>query len=80
MTTTRELLWIDHESVPAKSGEVLSIENPATEELLATVPRARRDLRDGGGLAFGPRRTHQGDTRSGSTHDRSIGRRAAATG
>ncbi|MEZ0228729.1 MAG: aldehyde dehydrogenase, partial [Planctomycetota bacterium] len=38
-----ELLWIDHESIPAKSGETMTIENPATEEVLATVPRARKE-------------------------------------
>lgn len=38
-----ELLWIDHESVPALSGETLTIENPATEEAIATVPRARKE-------------------------------------
>ncbi len=38
-----ELLWIDHESIPAKSGETLTIENPATEEPIATVPRARKE-------------------------------------
>ncbi len=38
-----ELMWIDGERAPARSGETLAIENPATEETIATVPRARSD-------------------------------------
>jgi len=34
-------MWIDHEHVGARDGETLTIENPATEEPIATVPRAR---------------------------------------
>ena len=36
-----ERMWIDHEHVGARDGETLTIENPATEEPIATVPRAR---------------------------------------
>jgi len=38
-----ESLWIDGEPTTAKSGETLTIENPATEEPIATVPRARKE-------------------------------------
>jgi betaine-aldehyde dehydrogenase len=36
-----ERMWIDHEHVDARDAETLTIENPATEEPIATVPRAR---------------------------------------
>jgi betaine-aldehyde dehydrogenase len=36
-------MWIDGEPAQARSGETLTIENPATEEPIATVPRARQD-------------------------------------
>ena len=34
-------MWIDHEREAARGGETLRVENPATEEALATVPRAQ---------------------------------------
>lgn len=41
--TQAALGWIDHESVAARSGETMAIENPATEEPIATVPRMRKE-------------------------------------
>ena len=38
-----ELMWIDGDLVPARHGEVMTIENPATEEPIATVPRAQKE-------------------------------------
>ena len=34
-------MWIDHKREGAQSGETMRVENPATEETLATVPRAQ---------------------------------------
>jgi acyl-CoA reductase-like NAD-dependent aldehyde dehydrogenase len=34
-------MWIDGASVGARSGETLPVENPATESVIGTVPRAR---------------------------------------
>lgn len=41
--TRKAQMWIAREWVDARSGETLTIENPATEEPLATVPRARAE-------------------------------------
>jgi len=34
-------MWIDHKREGAQSGETMRVENPATEETIATVPRAQ---------------------------------------
>ena len=34
-------MWIDHKRESAQSGETMRVENPATEEIIATVPRAQ---------------------------------------
>ncbi|HKE92024.1 MAG TPA: aldehyde dehydrogenase family protein [Gemmatimonadales bacterium] len=34
-------MWIDHQRVGAQSGDAMTIENPATEEPIGRVPRAR---------------------------------------
>jgi betaine-aldehyde dehydrogenase len=34
-------MWIDHQHQGARSGETMPVENPATEEVLAHVPRAQ---------------------------------------
>jgi betaine-aldehyde dehydrogenase len=34
-------MWIDHREQPAESGATLPVENPATEETIACVPRAQ---------------------------------------
>ncbi len=34
-------MWIDHQTGGARGGETMSVENPATEEIIATVPRAQ---------------------------------------
>jgi len=34
-------MWIDHKHEDAQSGETMRVENPATEEIIATVPRAQ---------------------------------------
>src|SRR5207237_4596751 len=39
----QRLCWIDHELRDARSGERLTIENPASEQPLATVPRCGAD-------------------------------------
>lgn len=36
-------MWIGHEQVEARSGQTFPVEDPATEEVLATVPRAGPD-------------------------------------
>jgi betaine-aldehyde dehydrogenase len=36
-------MWIAHEHADALSGETMNVENPATEEVIATVPRARAE-------------------------------------
>jgi hypothetical protein len=32
-------MWIDHQQVAARKGESMRVENPATEETIARVPR-----------------------------------------
>jgi acyl-CoA reductase-like NAD-dependent aldehyde dehydrogenase len=34
-------MWIEHQHLAAKGGETMPVENPATEEIIATVPRAQ---------------------------------------
>ncbi|MGH7731107.1 MAG: aldehyde dehydrogenase family protein, partial [Candidatus Eiseniibacteriota bacterium] len=34
-------MWIDHQPRGARGGETMPVENPATEEILAQVPRAQ---------------------------------------
>lgn len=43
MNLRRAPMWIDRERVDARAGETLTIENPATEEPLAAVPRGRAE-------------------------------------
>ncbi len=38
---TLRAMWIDHRDAHARGGETLDVENPATEETIASVPRAQ---------------------------------------
>ena len=38
---TEVAMWIDHRHDGARGGETMPVENPATEETIALVPRAQ---------------------------------------
>ena len=40
-TMTDVGMWIDHRHEHARGGETMRVENPATEEMIASVPRAQ---------------------------------------